>query len=127
MSQACRIMSEMQRKEEKVRRGTSKCKKTTHILANTQARDKSVYRDQESERYAQTRECRVEEEGMSKYIKKESEQGPLTPWIAQTEGQVRTRKESKPARGTHVLDSPDGGTSQDKETIRASEGHSPTG
>jgi hypothetical protein len=41
-----------------------KCKKTTHILANTQAKDKCVYQEQESERYAQPRECRVEEEGM---------------------------------------------------------------
>jgi hypothetical protein len=78
-----------------------------------------------------------------------SERGPLTVWEAETEGQVRTRNESEPARGTHhlesadegtsqdtesiqrargthSLESADGGTSQDAEIIQASEGHSPT-
>jgi len=38
--------------------------------------------------------------------------------------QVRTWKESEQARGTHVLESADGRTSQDTEGIRVSKGHS---
>src|SRR6266850_408285 len=56
-----------------------------------------------------------------------SEQGALTFWRAQMDGQVRTRKESERVRGTHFLESTDGWASQDTEGIRASEGHSPTG
>src|SRR6266850_484063 len=56
-----------------------------------------------------------------------SEQGALTPWKAQTDGQVRTWKEYKRARGTHFLESADGRTSQDMEGIQVSKGHSPTG
>jgi len=44
-----------------------------------------------------------------------SEQGALTNWRAQTDGQVRTWKESKQARGTHFLES--AGTSQDMKGI----------
>src|SRR6267142_726512 len=56
-----------------------------------------------------------------------TERGALTNWRAQTDGQVRTRKESDRARGTHRLESADGQTSQDTERIRPSEGHSQTG
>src|SRR6266850_2096719 len=56
-----------------------------------------------------------------------SKRGALTYWRVQTDGQVRTRKESEQARGTHFLESADGWTSQDMEGIRASEGHSRTG
>jgi len=41
--------------------------------------------------------------------------------------QVRTQKQSKQARGTHFLESANGQTSQDTETIQASKGHSQTG
>jgi hypothetical protein len=134
-------MSEMQRKGENVsKKSARKCKKITHILANTQARDKSVYRDQGSERYTQPRECRVGGESQNTKGKKAieghsrsrwrkekknqdmermraskghslpeerrqrdnsgqgknlSERGALTSWKAQTEGQVRTWKETK--------------------------------
>jgi hypothetical protein len=40
------------------------------------------------------------------------------------EGQVRTRKQSKQARGTHPLERVDGGTSQDTERIQLGKGHS---
>ena len=40
---------------------------------------------------------------------------------------VRLRKECKPARGTHVLGSPDRETSQDMEKTRTSKGHSLSG
>jgi hypothetical protein len=56
-----------------------------------------------------------------------SERGALTSWRAETEGQVRTRKDFEQAKGTHVLESADRGTSEDTERIQASEGHSRTG
>src|SRR6267142_2058357 len=56
-----------------------------------------------------------------------TERGALTNWRAQTDRQVRTQKQSNRARGTHFLESADGRTSQDTETIRPSEGHSPPG
>src|SRR6267142_407617 len=46
---------------------------------------------------------------------------------SQTDGQVRTWKESKQVRGTHPLESADGWTSQDTERIWASNGHSLAG
>src|SRR6267142_1410159 len=46
-----------------------------------------------------------------------SKQGALTSWRAQMDGQVRTRKESEQARGTHKLESADRRTSQDTEGI----------
>src|SRR6267142_2391385 len=53
-----------------------------------------------------------------------TKQGALTNWRAQTDGQVRTQKESDRARGTHFLESADGRTSQDMERIQPSKGHS---
>jgi len=53
-----------------------------------------------------------------------SKRGALTNWRAQTDGQVRTQKESEQVRGTHFLESTDGRTSQDTEGIQVSEGHS---
>jgi len=40
--------------------------------------------------------------------------------------QVRTQKESKQARDTHILESTDRQTSQDMKGIQASKGHSQT-
>jgi hypothetical protein len=56
-----------------------------------------------------------------------SERRALTAWRAEAEGQVRTRNESDRATGTHGLEGADRGTSQDKERIRASHGHSLSG
>jgi hypothetical protein len=56
-----------------------------------------------------------------------SERGALTSWRVVTERQVRTRKDFEQARGTHLLQSADRGTSQDTERIQASKGHSRTG
>src|SRR6267142_1339333 len=56
-----------------------------------------------------------------------SERGALTNWRVQTDRQVRTRKESEQARGTHFLERADRRTSQDTEGIQVSEGHSRTG
>jgi hypothetical protein len=41
----------------------------------------------------------------------------------QSEGEVRTSKETEWARGTHVLSNVKGGTSQDTERNQASEGY----
>jgi len=49
--------------------------------------------------------------------KNASRRGALTSWRAQVERQVRIRKEWEPVRGTHVLESPDGETSQDTERM----------
>jgi hypothetical protein len=38
------------------------------------------------------------------------------------EGLIRTQKQSERMRGTHFLESTDGGASQDTETIQASDG-----
>jgi len=43
----------------------------------------------------------------SEYRKNPSDQGALTDWRAQTDGQVRTQKESEQVRGTHRLESTD--------------------
>ena len=82
--------------------------------------------------------------------KKASEQGALTNWRAQMEGQVRKTKESERARITHSLESAEGGTngcaketsergaltpwrarradtSQDNERKQVSKGHSHPG
>ena len=45
--------------------------------------------------------------------KKVTRQGALTDWRSQREGQVRTWKESDYVRGTHRLETTEGGTSQD--------------
>jgi hypothetical protein len=52
--------------------------------------------------------------------KNPSEWVPLTIWRAQTEGQVKTQKESEQARGTYPLESVGRGTNQDT-TRKASE------
>jgi hypothetical protein len=53
-----------------------------------------------------------------------SKSGALTFWRAQVEEQMRTQKESEQARGTHGLESTEGGTNEDTERKRASEGYS---
>ena len=54
----------------------------------------------------------------------QTERGALTPWGRHREGHVRTQKESDRAKGTHILETASGGTSQETEIIRPSEGHS---
>ena len=44
-----------------------------------------------------------------------TEQGALTSWRSRRVGQFRTREENDRARGTHFLETPSGGTSQDTE------------
>ena len=53
-----------------------------------------------------------------------TKQGALTLWRPQREGQVRTQKESDQTRGTHSLETTEGGTSQDMEREQPSKGHS---
>ena len=59
--------------------------------------------------------------------KEVTEKGVLTAWRLQREGQVRTWKESKQVRGTHSLETTEGGTCQDMQRKQLSKGHSPTG
>jgi hypothetical protein len=46
---------------------------------------------------------------------KAHERGTLTVWGAQNEGKGQDRKESEEARGTHFLESTEGGTSESSE------------
>jgi hypothetical protein len=55
--------------------------------------------------------------GKSGHGKNLGERGALTCWRAHWEGQVRTRKGSEQARGTHSLESASGGINQDTEGI----------
>ena len=52
-----------------------------------------------------------------------TDRGPLTNWRRQTEGLVRTPKETDRPRPTHILEMADRGTCQDTETIRPIEAH----
>ena len=56
--------------------------------------------------------------------KEPTERGELTFWRWQRERLVRTRKEIDRASGTHFLETAEGGTCQDTERNRPSEGYS---
>ena len=56
-----------------------------------------------------------------------TDRGPLTSWRRQTEGPVRTPKDSDRPRPTHQLETADRATCQDTETIQPIKAHSPTG
>ena len=64
---------------------------------------------------------------MSGHEKNPTKRGALTNWRRHREGQVRTRKESDRAMGTHFLETASGGTSQDTERLQPSKGHSLSG
>ena len=53
-----------------------------------------------------------------------TEQGVLTNWRQQSEGQLRTLKGSNQARGTHSLEMAEEGTGQDTERKQPSKGYS---
>jgi hypothetical protein len=78
-----------------------------------------------SEAHSQTGHGRRRD--LSGHGNKPTERGPLTNWRRQKEGPVRTRKEIDRVRGTHILETAEGGTCQDTETNRSSEGHSLSG
>ena len=63
----------------------------------------------------------------SEYGEKVTKQGALTNWRPQRKGQIRTRKESNQAWGTHHLETVEGGISQDMESKQPSEEHSRSG
>src|SRR5579863_10386244 len=91
-------------------------------------KDKSGHRKKATERGALTN-WRPQREGQARTRKESdraSHRGALTYWRPQREGQVRTWKESDRARGTHVLETTEGWTSQDTERNQPSEGHSQT-
>jgi hypothetical protein len=56
-----------------------------------------------------------------------NELATFTDWKARRKGQVKTIKESERVRGTHVLESASGGTSQGTTRKRVSERHSHPG
>ena len=58
--------------------------------------------------------------------RKTIEQGALTIWRRQKDGQVRTWKENNRARDAHRLEMAEGGTSQNTEAKQPSGAHSPT-
>src|SRR6267142_1397843 len=82
-------------------------------------------RIQLSERHSQTGEHRQTDK--SGHRKNLTERGALTSWRVQMDRQVRTWKESNRVRGTHILESTDGQTSQDMVRIQQSEVYSQTG
>ena len=64
---------------------------------------------------------------MSGHRENPTDRGPLTNWRWQTEGLVRTPKESDRPRPTHELETADRGICQDTEKIRPTESHSHPG
>jgi hypothetical protein len=108
-------------------RTRNKCERArgTHVLESPDAEtSQDTERMRASEGHSRPGEPRHRDK--SEHGNNASQRGALTSWRAQTQRQVRTRKQCEPARGTHALESPDTETSQDTETMRASEGHSPT-
>jgi hypothetical protein len=110
---------------ERRRRGNSetetiRASKGHSLSGERRQRDKSGYGTiQVSEAFSLAGERR--QRAPSEYGSNRSERGALTDWRAPTEEQVRTRKQSEQAKGAHQLESADGGTSQNMQTIRASE------
>ena len=86
---------------------------------------------QDTERIRPSEGHSLPEDGIGRdksgHRKNPTERGALTNWRQHREGQVRTRKESDRARGTHELETALGGTSQNTERIRPSKGHSHPG
>ena len=70
-------------------------------------------RKQPTKVHSQTGDSRGRDK--SGHGKKATDQGTLTSWRWQREGQVRTQKESDQLRHTHFLEMAEGGTSQDME------------
>src|SRR6266850_1660568 len=96
----------------------SKQARGTHFLESID-RQSSQERIQASEGHSQTGEHRQTDQ--SGHRKNLNMQGALTCWRAQTDGQVRTWKESEQVRGTHSLESTDRQASQDMERIQVRE------
>jgi len=99
--------------------------RNTHSLKSVDRQtSQDMERIQASEGHSPTGEQRWTDK--SEHGKNPTEQGALTNWRVQMDGQVSTQKESKQVRGTHSLKNADRQTSQDMERIEASEGHSQT-
>ena len=98
----------------------------THILESPETEtSQDTGRMRASKGHSLSRKPRQRDK--SEHRRNASQQGALTSWRTQTQRQVRTWKECEPARGTHVLESPDTETCQDTERMQASEGHSHPG
>jgi hypothetical protein len=104
----------MIRKESELARGT-------HSLERTEPWRSE---DRERKRAIGTHFLRAPSVGQVRTRGKASERGALTDWRGQCDDQVRTRKESEWARGTHELEDTQQRTSENTERKRASEGHS---
>ena len=98
----------------------------THSLETTEGGTcQDTERRQPSKGHLHTRDHRGRD--LSGHRKKATKQGALTCWRPQREGLVRIQKESNQERGTHCLETTEGGTCQDTERKQPSKGHSPTG
>ena len=100
----------------------------THTLERAEGgTSQDMERKQPSKAHSQTGDGRGRDK--SGHRKKATKQGALTLWRQQREGQVRTQtwKESNQARGAHILETAEGGTSQDMERKQPSKGHSHSG
>ena len=98
----------------------------THCL---EAADRGTCQDTERNRptEAHSRTGDGRQRNLSGHRKSSTDRGPLTLWRWQTEGLVRTPKESDRPRPTHILETADRQTCQDTERIRPTEAHSRTG
>jgi hypothetical protein len=96
------------------------------LPGDSKARDLSGHGNKPTEQGALTL-WRWQRRDLSGHEMRPTEQGALTYWRRQSEGLVRTRKETDRARGTHFLETTEGGTCQDTERNRQSDAHSQTG
>jgi hypothetical protein len=98
----------------------------THVLETA---ERGTCQDSErnrlSEGHSRSRDGR--ERDLSGHREKSTERVTRTFWRWQREGLVRTRKKPNQVRGTHNLETAEGGTYKDTERNRLSEGHSPSG
>ena len=109
----------------RTRKETDRARRT-HVLETVEGR---TYQDTERNRPSRVHSRPGDSRGrdLSGHRKKPTEQGTLTSWRRQTDGLVRTRKETDRTGPTHVLERAVGGTCQDTETNWPSEAHSQTG
>ena len=98
----------------------------THVLETAQG---GTSQDTERNRPSEVHSPTGDRTGRDKsgHEKKLTERCALTLWRPHREGQVKTRKETDRAMRTHVLETTQGGTSQDTERHRPSDAHSRPG
>src|SRR5260221_13181638 len=101
----------------------------THFLERSEVRwlrpGQGTERKKTSKGHSLSRESRGW--NWSEHGKQTSQQGKLTAWRGQRLGLVRTWKENKPARDTHLLERAEVRTYQEIKTKKASKEHLQTG